>query len=88
MYKHLQNASYEESVLPVPTAKIDLESLASILLKQNDKLNMFYTKHFYGFEKEGKCDYYQEKAVTGHYFGFKYPIRQDLINKTLARCLN
>lgn len=33
MYKHLHNASYEDSVLPAPTSKIDLESLAHILLK-------------------------------------------------------
>jgi hypothetical protein len=40
------------------TVKVDLEALAEIVLKQSDKLNMFYTKHFYGFEKEGKCDFY------------------------------
>jgi hypothetical protein len=57
MMRHLQNASYENSVLPM-TVKVDLEALAEIVLKQSDKLNMFYTKHFYGFEKEGKCDFY------------------------------
>ena len=88
MFKHLHNASYDDSVLPVPSSKIDLEALAQILLKQNDKLNMFYTKHFYGFEKEGKCDYYQEKAVTGHFFNYKYLIKQELIDSTLVHSLN
>ena len=78
--KHLHNASHEMSVL-VQTARIDLDALAKILLKQSDKLNMFYTKHFYGFEKEGKCDYYQEKAVQGTYFGFKYPLKKKLVEK-------
>lgn len=68
--------------------KIDLEALSKILLRQSDKLNMFYTKHFYGFEKEGKCDYYQEKATKGHYFNFKYPLKKDAIEGVLMRCLN
>jgi hypothetical protein len=33
MFKHLHNASYDDSVLPVPSSKIDLEALAQILLK-------------------------------------------------------
>jgi len=49
---------------------------------------MFYTKHFYGFEKEGKCDFYQEKQAIGHYFNFKYPLRKDLLEANLTRCLN
>jgi hypothetical protein len=53
----LCGASFENAVLPF-NIKIDLDALASILVKQSDKLNMFYTKHFYGFEKEGKCEYY------------------------------
>lgn len=87
MIRHLHNASYENSVLPM-SAKIDLESLAEIILRQSDKLNMFYTKHFYGFEKEGKCDYFQEKQSSGHYFNFKYPLRKDLIEANLTKCLN
>ena len=74
----LHSASFENAVLPLHI-KIDLEALSSILLKQSDKLNMLYTKHFYGFEKEGKCDYYQEKACQGHYFNFKYQFRKDLL---------
>lgn len=83
----LRNASYENAVMPVQI-KIDMEALAKILLKQSDKLNMFYTKHFYGFEKEGKCDYYQEKASKGHYFNFKFPLKQDMLEDVLTRCLN
>ena len=49
---------------------------------------MFYTKHFYGFEKEGKCDYYQEREVTGHFFNYKYILKQELIDSTLVHSLN
>lgn len=85
--RHLHNASYENSVLPM-SAKVDLEALADIILRQSEKLNMFYTKHFYGFEKEGKCDYFQEKQCSGHYFNFRYPLRRDLLETNLGKCLN
>lgn len=50
---------------------------------------MLYTKHFYGFEKEGSCSVYREaSSITGHYFNYRYPIRQDLIDVTLRKMLN
>lgn len=49
---------------------------------------MFYTKHFYGFEKEGKCDYFQEKAVTGHFFKFKWLLNEQMIKDKLVESLN
>ena len=36
---------------------------------------MLYTKHFYGFEKEGKSDSYLEKQVSAAIITFKYPIK-------------
>jgi len=49
------------AILPVKGNSFDLEQLSQILMRQNDRLNMLYTKHFYGFEKEGKSDTYLEK---------------------------
>jgi hypothetical protein len=44
-------------------------------MRQNERLNMLYTKHFYGFEKEGKSDTYLEKQVSAGIFAFKYPVK-------------
>ena len=49
---------------------------------------MLFTKHFYGFEKEGKSDYYLEGKVTGHYFNFRYPFKESLLKYTLLKALN
>ena len=57
-------------------------------MRQNDRLNMLFTKHFYGFEKEGKSDYYLEGKVTGHYFNFKYPFKESLLKFTLHKALH
>ena len=51
-------------------------------------MNILYNKYFYGFEKEGKSAYFQEKAVSGFYLPFKYPFREDLLDKTLLLGLN
>jgi len=54
-------------------------------MRQNDRLNMLYTKHFYGFEREGKSESYLEKQVQpGSVFTFKYPLRMyDVQDKVL-----
>ena len=44
---------------------------------------MLYTKHFYGFEKEGKADHYVEKQVTSNIFTFKYPLRMADVQEKL-----
>ena len=49
---------------------------------------MLFTKHFYGFEKEGKSDYYLEGKVTAHYFSFKYPFKESLLKTTLQKAIN
>ena len=49
------------AILPVTGSAFDLEQLSQIMMRQNDRLNKLYTKHFYGFEKEGKADTYLEK---------------------------
>jgi hypothetical protein len=50
---------------------------------------MLYTKHYYGFEKEGSCSAYRDaQAITGHYFNYKYPINQSLMDETVRKMLN
>ena len=49
------------AILPVTGRAFQLEQLSQILMRQNDRLNMLYTKHFYGFEKGGKTEHYNEK---------------------------
>ena len=52
-------------------------------MRQNEKFNMLYTKYFYGFEKEGKSQFYLDKAATGHHFNYRYKIKEELLTKTL-----
>ena len=59
-----------------------------ILSAQFEKMNILYNKYFYGFEKEGKSAYFQEKSVTGIYLPFRYPFREDLLDSTLHLALN
>lgn len=45
-------------------------------------MNMLYTKHFYGFEREGKSESYLEKQVNSGIFAFKYPLKlTELVEK-------
>lgn len=49
----IKSVNFREGVLPVHSRfSFDLELLSQILMRQNDKFNLLYTKHFYGFEKE------------------------------------
>jgi len=52
---------------------------------------MLYTKHFYGFEKEGKSESYLEKQTTAAMFSFKYPLKlaeiQDKLQTSIAKGL-
>jgi hypothetical protein len=57
-------------------------------MRQNDKLNILYTKYFYGFEKEGKSNYFFEKAVFGHYFNYKIDFKEAFIGDTIMKALN
>ena len=75
------------AILPVVGRQFDLEQLSQILMRQNDRLNMLYTKHFYGFEKEGKADHYVEKQVTSNIFTFKYPLRMADVQEKLQPCI-
>ncbi len=65
-----------------------MEDLAKILMNNNDKFNIVYNKYFYGFEKEGKSNYYLEKSVQGAHYPFRYPLKEDLIPSTLMKALN
>ena len=50
---------------------------------------MLYNKHFYGFEKEASSSVYRDnKSIFGHYFNYRYPIRQEFIPQTLKEMLN
>jgi len=59
-----------------------------VLSAQQEKLNILYNKYFYGFEKEGKSAYFQEKTVSGVHLPFRYPFREDLLDSTLMMALN
>ena len=90
MQKILRAANFEEGLLPVHSRySFDLELLSQILMRQNEKFNMLYTKYFYGFEKENASSNYREgKSITGHYFNYRYPILESALNSTLRKALN
>ena len=87
MLQTLRQAHFEQGVLPIQGKAFDLEKLSQILMRQNEKFNMLYTKYFYGFEKEGSSQYYLDKSVTGHHFNYKYRIKEELLTKTLMQML-
>ena len=87
MHRTLMNVN-PDGVIQTKGNAFDLERLSQILMRQNERLNMLYTKHFYGFEKEGKSDYYLENKVTGHYFNFRYPFKESVLKYTLFKALN
>jgi hypothetical protein len=90
MQTQLQNANFESNILPTTGRSFKLEDLAKILVESTnkEKLNILYNKYFYGFEKEGKSAYFQEKAGNGFYMPFRYPFREDLLDSTLMQALN
>ena len=58
MHNYLSNANFEANVLLTSGKTFSLNDLAKILVNTNDKLNTTYNKFFYGFEKEGKSQYF------------------------------
>ncbi|CDW75335.1 UNKNOWN [Stylonychia lemnae] len=88
MQRSLENANFETNVLPTQGRSFKLDDLGKILLNNHDKLNILYNKYFYGFEKEGKSAYFQEKNVVGGYFQYRYPFKEDLLSKTIMMALN
>jgi len=90
MQKVLRAANFEEGLLQTPSRySFDIELLSQILMRQNEKFNMMYTKYFYGFEKEGATVSYREgKAIQGHYLNYRYPILESALEQTLQRAIN
>jgi hypothetical protein len=89
MTESLSNANFASNILPCTGKSFPLSDLVSILMvNSHDKFNVIYNKFFYGFEKENKSAYYFDKAVTGLFIPFKYPIREDYIPLTLMKELN
>lgn len=88
MQKALENANFPQNVLPTQGRSFKLEDLAKILNGQHEKMNVLYNKYFYGFEKEGKSAFFQEKAVSGTYLPYRYPFREDLLPTSLLAALN
>ena len=84
----LSDANFSEGILATTGKSFDLGQLSQVLMRQNDKLNLLYTKYFYGFEKEGRSNYFFEKAVHGHYFNYRYPIKESMIGDTIMKVLN
>lgn len=64
----LENANFKQNVMVTHGKSFSLEDLATILCNENEKLSVIYNKFFYGFEKEGKSQYFLEKSVQGAYF--------------------
>lgn len=90
MQRILRSANFEQGVLPVHSRySFDLELLSQILIRQNDKFNMLYTKYFYGFEKEAATVSYRDgKSIQGHYFNYRYPFLESALDSTIARAIN
>jgi hypothetical protein len=88
MQNVLELANGAQGVLGTSGRTFALDQLAAILMGQSEKLNLLYTKYFYGFEKEGKSAYYFEKAVTGHYFNYRAPIQEAQLGNTIMKLLN
>ena len=90
MQRILRAANFEEGLLQVHSRhSFDIELLSQILMRQNEKFNLLYTKYFYGFEKEGASSSYREgKSVLGHYIQYKYPILESALGDTLERAIN
>lgn len=91
MTQTLNTVNTPDAILPVHGTRrhFDMEFLAQIFIRQNDRFNMLYTKHFYGFEKEGSCMVHRDAgAISGHFFNYRYPLRRDLIDSTLRKMLN
>lgn len=88
MQRSLENANFEQNILPTTGRSFKLDDLGKILLNNHDKLNILYNKYFYGFEKEGKSAYFQEKTVSGIYVPYRYPFREDLLSTTIMMALN
>jgi len=84
----LADANFSEGILATTGKSFDLSQLSQVLMRQNEKLNLLYTKFFYGFEKEGRSNYFFEKAVHGHYFNYRYPIKESLLGDTIMKVLN
>lgn len=86
----LRAANFEEGLLPVQTRySFDIELLSQILMRQNEKFNILYTKYFYGFEKEGATAFYREnRNIMGHYIQYKYPVLEEALESTLVRAIN
>lgn len=57
----LSEVNSEANVLSVKGKSIAWPELSRILTRKQDKFILFYGKHFYGFEKEGKLAFYSEK---------------------------
>ena len=85
MQRVLRAANFEEGLLQVQGRySFDIELLSQILMRQNEKFNMMFTKYFYGFEKEGATAAYREgKSITGHYVSYRYPVLESAIESTL-----
>ena len=63
MQRSLENANFEQNILPTQGRSLKLDDLSKILVMtaHHEKMNILYNKYFYGFEKEGKSQYFQEK---------------------------
>lgn len=88
MHRTLKNANFPRNIIITPGKTFALDELAKVICYQNERFSVLYNKYFYGFEKEGKSNYYLDNAVNGVYFNFRYPFNEQLVNKCLTKALN
>lgn len=80
MQKVLLNANFDGNLLMTSGRTFALSDLIKILvINANDTFNFIYNKFFYGFEKEGKSQFFQSKAVQGVYIPYRYPVKESQV---------
>lgn len=84
----LKNANFERNVIITSGKTFDVDQLAKVLCYQNEKFSILYNKYFYGFEKEGRSQYFLSNAVKGYYFSYRYPFNEVLIQTMLPKVMN
>jgi hypothetical protein len=89
MLKTLKNANFARNVIVTNGKTFSMDEMAKVLCYQNEKFSILYNKYFYGFEKEGKSNYFLDNAVEeGVYFNFKFPLNELLLPLTMVRAIN
>ena len=80
VHQILKQVNDESRIIITKGKSLPWSDLNKVLSHKHDKFTLLYGKHFYGFEKEGKSNFYNEKAVEGYFLDeFKFPIVEALL---------